>query len=75
MRYVNARLEEERREEAYRIYVTKSLQLIPQNKCLTKDYEDFINPKKIDNRSGEEIATDIIKRANLHFRGLNNECI
>ena len=69
MRYVLARLEEERRDEVYRMYITKSLQLIPQNKCLSKDYVDVVEPQKIDTRSGAEIVTDILKRANLHFEG------
>ena len=67
MRYIEARLEQERRDELYRIYVTRSLQLIPQNKCLTSDYSDVISQKHVDNRSGEEIAADIMSRANLHF--------
>ena len=67
MRYVEARFEEFNREHAYRIFVTRSLQLIPQNKYLNQDYKDFITPKKIDNRSGEEIALDMIKNAGLKF--------
>lgn len=68
MRYVLARIEQERRDEAYRIFVTKSLQLIPQNKYIERSYEDIVDGK-IDNRSGEEIAEDIIKRGGLKFGG------
>lgn len=68
MRYVGARLDTENRDEAYRIYVTKSLQLFPQNKYLTASYEDAINPSKsVDNRTGDEIVADIISRAGLRF--------
>lgn len=67
MRYVEARIEEYNREETYRIYITKSLQLIPQNKWLTNTYFDVLNPKPTDNRSGDEIAVDIIGRAGLSF--------
>ena len=28
-------------------------------------FSEFINPKPIDNRAGEEIAADIIKRAGI----------
>lgn len=68
MRYVLARLEENNREEAYRIFVTKSLQLIPQNKYLTMDYVDTIKPKKIDNKTGNEIVIDTIKKAGLRLK-------
>ena len=67
MRYVEARFNEYNREEAYRIYVSKSLQLIPQSKHLKCDYLDLIDPKEVDNRSGDEIAFDIISRAGLKF--------
>lgn len=68
IRYVEARLDEKSREETYRIYVTKSLQLLPQNKYLTASYEDAINPSKsVDNRTGDEIVADIISRAGLRF--------
>lgn len=67
MRYVEARIDEYNREEAYRIYVTKSLQLIPQNKHLTKDYGEIMKPQKIDQRSGDEIAIDIMRKAGLKF--------
>lgn len=67
MRYVEARIEQENREEAYRIYVTKSLQLAPQHQCLRLSYLDFLKPQKIDKRTGDEIAADIMKRAGLSF--------
>ena len=67
MRYVIARLEEYQHEQAYRFYVTRSLQLIPQNGWLTKDYTDVLKPQKIDPRSGEDIAADVMKKAGLHF--------
>lgn len=69
MRYVEARLDEYQREEAYRFYLGKSLQLIPQNKWLKNDYFYFVNPEKKprESRSGDQIAADIMKRAGLHF--------
>lgn len=68
LRYVIARLDEENREMAYRIYVTQSLQNVPQNKYITKSYYDMIYPKPEDNRSAEEIADDIIEKAGLIMR-------
>ena len=67
MRYVEARIENNSREEAYRIYVTRSLQLIPQSKYITVDFKDVITPKKIDSRNGDQIAEDIMKQAGLSF--------
>jgi len=67
MRYVEARAEEDDRELTYRIFITRSLQLIPQNKYLKKDFYEYLNPVVEDNRSGDEIALDIMHRAGLHF--------
>lgn len=70
MRYVEARLDECQREETYRIYVTKSLQLFPQNKYLQASYQETVDPPKdIDTRTGDEIVFDIMKRAGLTFEG------
>ena len=67
MRYVDARLDEYQREEAYRIYVTNSLQHAPRGQSLTKSYYELIHPAKKDTRSGDEIALEVIKRAGLNF--------
>lgn len=68
MRYVEARLNEFEREEAYRIYVTKSLQLIPQNSYIKVSYMDLFDEKKpVDNRTGEQILLDVMRNAGLKF--------
>lgn len=68
MRYVIARFNQKDRDEAYRIYVTKSLQLIPQNQCLKVDYYDIIHKKtETDTRSGDDIVKDIMALAGLRF--------
>ena len=67
MRYVEARLEQNNRDEAYRIYVTQSLQLSPQNKALKIDYLEMLEPKEVDTRTGDEIALDVIAKAGLNF--------
>lgn len=75
MRYVVARYNEKQRDMAYRIYLTDSLKYIAENtaRCveggqyLTARYIDVINPKPIDNRTGDEIAIDVMKRAGLSF--------
>lgn len=69
MRYVDARMDESVREQAYRIYVTRSLQLAPQQKYVKMSYEDALKPQKVERRSGDEIMMDIITRAGLRFGG------
>ncbi len=61
-------MEEFNREETYRFYVTKSLQVMPQNKYVSASYADLLKPKKMDNRSGDEIVADVMKRGGLKFR-------
>lgn len=68
MRYVEARWNDFNRDETYRIYVTTSLKLAPQSKFLNNDYWDLVDMKEPDNRTGDEIASDIIERAGLKFK-------
>ena len=72
MRYVEARIEEFDREEAYRIYVTKSLQLAPQQGYIKESYYDIMS-EKTDTRTADEITIDIFKGAELRFK--EDECI
>ena len=72
MRYATARFNQHRRDLAYRIYVTDCLRMATENTAkmsqgsyTTVRFYDFINPKPVDNRSGNEIAADVIKRAGI----------
>ena len=72
MRYAMARFNQHRRDLAYRIYVTDCLRIISENTAkfgggsyITAKFADIINPKPADNRTGEEIAADIINRAGI----------
>ena len=67
MRYVVARFEEQQREMAYRNYVTRSLQLIPQNSHIIASFDEILHPEQIDTRTGDEIAEDVITKAGLSF--------
>ena len=67
-----ARLNEREKTEAYRIYVTDALRVVAENTArfasgnyIKARYADMIEPKKQDNRTGDEIVADIIKRAGL----------
>ena len=72
MRYAMARFNQHQRDLAYRIYVTDCLRIISENTAkigggsyITAKFADIINQKPDDNRTGEEIAADIIKRAGI----------
>ena len=60
---------ERQHQKYYDIYVTDSLyaliQLGSSGKAEMKRYYDYLYPKKEDNRSGQEIADDIIARHGL----------
>ena len=72
MRYAVTRYQSQQRDLAYRIYVTDCLRIISENTAkmgggsyITARFADIINPKPVDDRTGEEIAADIIKRAGI----------
>lgn len=60
------------KDDAYRVYVTDALKVIGENTAkyaggnyLSARYTDIAYPKPQDNRTGKEIAADVIKRAGL----------
>lgn len=72
LRYAVTRLKIQQRDMAYRFYVTECLRIITENTTrssggsfMQAKFSDLINPKPQDDRTGEEIAADIIKRAGL----------
>ena len=72
MRYAIVRYQSQQRDLAYRIYVADCLRIISENTSkmsggsyITNKFADIINPKPVDNRTGEQIAADIIKRAGI----------
>ncbi len=72
MRYAMARYQSQQRDLAYRIYVTDCLRMVTENTAKISNgsytvakFSDIINPKPVENRTGEEIAADIIKRAGI----------
>ena len=68
MRYISACFVNHCETEIYRIYVTDMLYHRAQRKTLTVRYEDVIHPKPVDNRTGDEIAEDVIKRLGLRIK-------
>ena len=72
MRYAIARYQSQQRDLAYRIYVSECLRIIGENTAkvcggsyITAKFEEIISQKPDDNRTGEELAADIIKRAGI----------
>lgn len=72
MRYAMARYQSQKRDLAYRIYIGDCLRIIGENTAkmgsgsyIIDKLSDIINPRPDDNRTGEEIAADIIKRAGI----------
>lgn len=64
--------QKEREDKAVKIYYAECLRIITENTAkmgggsyITAKLADIINPKPDDNRTGEEIAADIIKRAGI----------
>lgn len=58
--------------EAYNAYTAECLRIITENTAklshgsyIQKSYIDMIYPHAVDNRTGEEIAADVIKAAGL----------
>lgn len=57
-------------EKVYRIYVSECLRLLTQTNAgiakegpyVTMKYQDLIAPKPVDNRTGEEIKADMLKK-------------
>lgn len=70
--YFQSRFQQEIERKQFMAYVGDSLFYLPQQKYIGKKYSDlaFIAEKKVevDNRSGDEIAADVIKRLGLKFR-------
>ena len=67
-----SRYTEYQRAVACRIYITDALKVIAENtsnfaggSTLTVRYADILNGKGSDNRTAQEIADDVIKRAGL----------
>ena len=64
--------QKEQEDKAVRIYYAECLRIITENTAkmgggsyITVKLDDILNPKQVENRTSEEIAADIIKRAGI----------
>lgn len=65
MRYVMTEMMKHLRDMTYRIYVTDALYCMGNSGRMAKRYYDCLHPKKEDDRTGDEIAADVINKLGL----------
>ena len=67
MRCYKARRREREQAHFYRVYMAAGMRLVVNAFAGVKlpDYDELTGQTKKDNRSGEQIATDVIKNAGL----------
>lgn len=65
--------EQEQRQEVWRIYIANGVKILTENtathkgaKALAKSYTDLFKP--VDNRTGDEVAADVIKKCRLKIK-------
>ena len=68
-------LHELQERAALRVCITDALYAVGDNKRMTQRYAELIKPRKVDRRSADEIADDIIRRCGLRKRGDADERI
>lgn len=62
-------------EKSCRVYITDALQVIAENtarmvggKAMTTRWEELLNPKPKDTRTGEEIVADVLRKGGLKLK-------
>ena len=69
MRYVRAKCVEDEERLYYREYVTESMRMRGEDKYPAARWIEIIEPKAVDERSGDEIAASVIRGAGLIYEG------
>ena len=57
-----ARLKRYDENRAYRVYMSDSFYLYSEQKRMSQRFIEFLNPLPQDNRTGDEIAVDILAK-------------
>lgn len=65
MYYLLAEFEAAEEERVFRIYVADSINMLPQRRRFTRPYSDRYRNEPEDDRTGDEIAQDVIERLGL----------
>lgn len=68
MKYVLAKFKSHVEEDNFRNYMANILYWQGQGKTLTISYDEYTHPKPVDNRTGDEIASDVINGLGLKLR-------
>ena len=65
-------LKRQAEDQAFKIYVAECLRVMTENTAkmsggsyISASFGDILNPKPVDNRTGEEIVAEIIQKAGL----------
>ena len=68
---MRAAIDQDAEDYAYRVYMTDSTQLAAENKYITRRWCEIMEDTKkpVDNRTGDEVAADVIKRLGLSLKG------
>lgn len=69
---IKRQAEDQVEDQAFKIYVAECLRVITENTAkmsggsyISASFADILNPKPVDNRTGEEIVAEIIQKAGL----------
>lgn len=68
MKYAKARFEDYNEDFIYKLYIADSINLIPDQKKLVERFINILHPKIEDNRSGDDIALEVIKDLGLRMK-------
>ena len=70
MRYYKAQEEQYAHDAVFRLYMARAMQIVVKSwtGISMTDYSELIGVTEPDNRSGDEIAADIIARAGLEVK-------
>lgn len=60
-----AKLRQRNEEEVYKVYMATALQAFSQGKAVGVSYTELTAPKRVDVRSGDDIARDVITACGL----------
>lgn len=67
MRYIEARIDDFKRDEMYRIFISETLRIAPEGKHITKTWSEFVNQTEQEPVDAEEIINDVMLNAGLSF--------
>jgi len=75
LHYVRSAIEKDTEEYAFKVYMTDSVQMVGEQKHITKRWCEFVEDikKPVDDRSGDEVAAEVIMRLSLIPKGVNEE--